>query len=97
MAFDFDIEYVKGNAIPHVHALSRLYFKRVKNRNMRKYERWIFALGRKLTFYPINHYRIQYKVKLYLEQKIVNGVIVQKLKGYTKKIRQKMVLYIMEI
>ena len=26
MAFDFDIEYVKGNSIPHVDALSRLRF-----------------------------------------------------------------------
>ena len=26
MAFDFDIEYVKGNSIPHVDALSRLLF-----------------------------------------------------------------------
>ena len=26
MAFDFDIEYVKGNSIPHVNALSRLRF-----------------------------------------------------------------------
>ena len=24
MAFDFDIEYVKGNSIPHVDALSRI-------------------------------------------------------------------------
>ena len=26
MAFDFDIEYVKGNSISHVDALSRLWF-----------------------------------------------------------------------
>ena len=26
MAFDFDIEYVKGNSFPHVDALSRLQF-----------------------------------------------------------------------
>ena len=26
MAFDFDIEYVKGNSIPHVEALSGLQF-----------------------------------------------------------------------
>lgn len=26
MAFDFDIEHIKGNAIPHVDALSRLCF-----------------------------------------------------------------------
>ena len=26
MAFDFDIEYVKGNVIPHVDALSRSRF-----------------------------------------------------------------------
>ena len=26
MAFDFDIEYVKGNLIPHVNAQSRLQF-----------------------------------------------------------------------
>ena len=33
MAFDFDIEYVKGNSIPHVHALSRLrLFKESKDK-----------------------------------------------------------------
>ena len=26
MQFDFDIEYVKGNSIPHVDALSRVRF-----------------------------------------------------------------------
>ena len=26
MAFDFDIEYVKGNSLTHVDALSRLWF-----------------------------------------------------------------------
>ena len=26
MSFDFDIDYVKGNSIPHVDALSRLRF-----------------------------------------------------------------------
>ena len=26
MSFDFDIEYVKGNSIPHVDALSKLQF-----------------------------------------------------------------------
>ena len=31
MAFDFDIEYVKGNTIPHVDALSRLpFYKELK-------------------------------------------------------------------
>lgn len=28
MAFDFDIRYIKGNAIPHVDVLSGLHFKR---------------------------------------------------------------------
>ena len=31
MAFDFDIEYVKGNTIPHVDALSRLRFYQGSN------------------------------------------------------------------
>ena len=33
MAFDFDIEYVKGNSIPHVDALSRLlFYKELKDK-----------------------------------------------------------------
>ena len=33
MTFDFDIEYIKGNLIPHVDALSRLrFYKESKDR-----------------------------------------------------------------
>ena len=39
MAFDFDIEYVKGHTIPHVDALSRLRFYREdKDKNDEEFE-----------------------------------------------------------
>ena len=39
MAFDFDIEYVKGNPIPHVDALSRLWFyKESKDKTEEEFE-----------------------------------------------------------
>ena len=39
MAFDFDIEYVKGNSIPHVDALSRLrFYKESKNKTEEEFE-----------------------------------------------------------
>ena len=37
MAFDFDIEYVKGNSIPHVNTLSRLGFYK-KSKDLKKIE-----------------------------------------------------------
>lgn len=33
MAFDFDIEYIKGNMIPHMDALSRLQFHKASKDN----------------------------------------------------------------
>ena len=39
MAFDFDIEYVKGNSIPHVDALSRLrFYKESKDKTEEEFE-----------------------------------------------------------
>ena len=39
MAFNFDIEYVKGNSIPHVDALSRLRFnKESKDKTEEEFE-----------------------------------------------------------
>ena len=39
MAFDFDIEYVKGNSIPHIDALSRLWFyKESKDKTEKEFE-----------------------------------------------------------
>lgn len=39
MAFDFDIEYVKGNTIPHVDALSRLrFYREEKDKNDEEFE-----------------------------------------------------------
>ena len=36
MAFDFDVEYVKGNSIPHVDTLSWLrFYKEPKNKTKR--------------------------------------------------------------
>ena len=46
MAFDFDIEYVKGNSIPHLDALSRLLlYKESKDKTEEQFEdtflRWV--------------------------------------------------------
>ena len=39
MAFDFNIEYVKGNSIPHVDTLSRLWFyKESKDKTEEEFE-----------------------------------------------------------
>ena len=39
MAFDFDIDYVKGNSIPHVDALSRLqFYKESKDKTEEEFE-----------------------------------------------------------
>ena len=39
MVFDFDIEYVKGNLIPHVDALSRLrFYKESKDKAEEEFE-----------------------------------------------------------
>ena len=46
MAFDFDIEYVKGNSISHVDAQSRLRFCKESKENKRRIWTYIFTLGR---------------------------------------------------
>ena len=46
MAFDFDIEYFKGNSIPSVDALSRLRFDKESKDKTRRICRYIFTLGR---------------------------------------------------
>ena len=39
MAFDFDIEYVKGNSIPHIDALSKLqFYKKSKDKTEEEFE-----------------------------------------------------------
>ena len=38
MVFDFDIEYVKGNSIPLVDALSRLWFYKESKDNTEEFE-----------------------------------------------------------
>ena len=39
MAFDFDIEYVKGNSIPHVDAISRLqFYKKLTDKTEEEFE-----------------------------------------------------------
>ena len=39
MAFDFNIEYVKGNSIPHIDALSRLrFYKESKDKTVEEFE-----------------------------------------------------------
>ena len=45
MAFDFDIEYIKGNSIPHVDALSRLRFYK-ESKDKTRIWRYIFTLSR---------------------------------------------------
>ena len=46
MAFDFDKEYVKGNSIPHVNALSRLrFYKESKDKAEDEFEYAFFTLG----------------------------------------------------
>ena len=51
LAFEFDIEYVKGNSIPHVAALSRLWFyKESKDKTEEEFEHTFITLGRDLCF-----------------------------------------------
>ena len=38
MAFDFDIEYVEGNSIPHIDAISRLRFYKESKYKTKKFE-----------------------------------------------------------
>ena len=48
MVFEFDIEYVKGNSIPQVDALSRLqFYKESKDKTEEEFEDTFFTLGRK--------------------------------------------------
>ena len=49
MAFDFDREYVKGNTIPHVDTLSRLWFYK-ESKDKTRIWRYIFTLGRDRCF-----------------------------------------------
>lgn len=62
MAFDFDIRYIKGNAIPHVDVLSRLHFKRGQKdsilENM-EYE-FLHCIDTIKSTWPQKHYRVQY-------------------------------------
>ena len=51
MAFDFDIEYVKGNSIPHIGALSRFqFYKESKDKTEKEFEdtflHWVETLDR---------------------------------------------------
>ena len=47
IAFDFDIEYVKGNLIPHVEALSRLrFYSESKDKAEEEFDDIFFTLGR---------------------------------------------------
>ena len=38
MAFDFDLEYIKGNLILHVDAISRLWFYKESNDKTEEFE-----------------------------------------------------------
>ena len=63
MALDFDIEYVKGNSIPHVDALSRLRFYK-ESEDKRRIWRYIFTLGRDMLFFILFFLKIEWLWKL---------------------------------
>ena len=66
MTFDFDIEYVKGNSIPHVDPLSRLEFYKESKDKTEEFEdtflHWVETDVLSLEKWPRRQDMIQYLV-----------------------------------